>query len=493
MEQNRAQFYKFDLDKFKSISDEMISQSTNSYENYFFHSDKRYKQYKREDIPNIIYYGSKVAKRELSYSYYCTNNMYSRIIIYYASLLKYQWLLSPRVKKERSAQVDKKINSSYYSAIEFIDQLQIKEKCFNFMMKIFRDGCYYGVISDSFNEYKIIDLPFTYCRNVKVNIYGEDIIEFNLNYFNTFFEGKDREKILKLFPKYFQTAYKKFESNKIGQWIIIPQEISVCFSGYEGIPFFLPTIEKIANLTDYEKLEQDRDESETKRLLIQKVPHTQDGNYLFEPDEASEIHKASVGMMKNNKNFSVLTTYLDVDIPTTNSLNETVSKNNLEKITNTIYSEAGVSRQLFSATGNLALDKSISNDISFVMYFINKISNFFEKVINNYFATNKFDFSFTILPISVYNEDTYLSNALKASSQGYSLLLPAIALGISQSSLSGLKDLENKELKLLDKLIPNSTSYTASANDPGAPQKVDSEKKDRTLANEKSKDGGSNE
>jgi hypothetical protein len=34
---------------------------------------------------------------------------------------------------------------------------------------------------------------------------------------------------------------------------------------------------------------------------------------IFEPDEAEEIHSAAVGMMKGNKNLSVLTTYGDVD------------------------------------------------------------------------------------------------------------------------------------------------------------------------------------
>ena len=35
---------------------------------------------------------------------------------------------------------------------------------------------------------------------------------------------------------------------------------------------------------------------------------------MFEPDEAEEIHKGSVGMLKGNKNISVLTTYADTDM-----------------------------------------------------------------------------------------------------------------------------------------------------------------------------------
>jgi hypothetical protein len=38
-----------------------------------------------------------------------------------------------------------------------------------------------------------------------------------------------------------------------------------------------------------------------------------DGRLLFEPDEAEEIHRGTVGMLKGNENISVLTTYADVD------------------------------------------------------------------------------------------------------------------------------------------------------------------------------------
>jgi len=44
-----------------------------------------------------------------------------------------------------------------------------------------------------------------------------------------------------------------------------------------------------------------------------------DGRLLFEPDEAEEIHAGTVGMLKGNKNLSVLTTYADVEAITSKS------------------------------------------------------------------------------------------------------------------------------------------------------------------------------
>jgi hypothetical protein len=57
---------------------------------------------------------------------------------------------------------------------------------------------------------------------------------------------------------------------------------------------------------------------------------------LFEPDEAEEIHKGSVGMLSGNPNISVLTTYADVDSIASKTSNEGVQET-LSRVENNIY------------------------------------------------------------------------------------------------------------------------------------------------------------
>ena len=45
------------------------------------------------------------------------------------------------------------------------------------------------------------------------------------------------------------------------------------------------------------------------------------------------------------------------------------------------------------------------------------------------------------------NEKEFIDNSYKLANSGYSFLLPALALGISQSNLSNIKDLENDLLE----------------------------------------------
>jgi hypothetical protein len=78
------------------------------------------------------------------------------------------------------------------------------------------------------------------------------------------------------------------------------------------------------------------------------------------------------------------------------------------------------------------------------------------------------------------------------ANSGYSFILPALAMGISQKELGNIKDLENDVLNLQEKLIPLSTAFTETGNEkgPGRPELPAEKKSAKTIANEKSLDGG---
>jgi hypothetical protein len=63
------------------------------------------------------------------------------------------------------------------------------------------------------------------------------------------------------------------------------------------------------------------------------------------------MHDGAVGMMKGNKNISVLTTYADVDAVVSKTSSEAVT-NTLEKALQNVYSKGSVSGQIFAPTGS---------------------------------------------------------------------------------------------------------------------------------------------
>jgi hypothetical protein len=214
---------------------------------------------------------------------------------------------------------------------------------------------------------------------------------------------------------------------------------------------------------------------------------------LFEPDEALEIHTGTVGMLKGNKNISVMTTYADVDAITSKTQTDN-SVGTLEKMEKNIYAQAGVSNEIFTSSGSATLEASLKNDTAFMMLLANKFSAYITNLINRKFSNGNITFKYTILPVTYHNYDKYIDSAFKLVGSGYSFLMPALALGINQKDLGNLKDLENGLLKLDKKLIPLQTSYTQSSSDDetGRPAMDDSEKSDKTLEKEESldKNGG---
>jgi hypothetical protein len=94
---------------------------------------------------------------------------------------------------------------------------------------------------------------------------------------------------------------------------MIPKELGVCFPFFDGRPLLLNIIPATIDYDDAVAAQREREAEEIRKIIVQKIPHLNDGRLLFEPDEAEEIHYGTVGMMKGNKNVSVLTTYGDVD------------------------------------------------------------------------------------------------------------------------------------------------------------------------------------
>ena len=458
---------------------------------------ERIRDYTPEKIERIITSGSLAEQQALSRNFFYKDGYYKQIIIHYATLLKYAGLLIPNPslgKKLSTSHISKR----YYNAIDYVEKMNLPVFLTDCATRALIDGCYYGVVVQLDKQnFSVLDLPSGYCQTRYKDLNGDDLIEFDVSYFNSIVDLTAKEQALASYPKFIRDAYKKWQKQKSSNsWVIIPSDIGICFPFFDGRPLFLSVIPASLEYDDAIQTERDRDAEEIRKILVQKIPHLQDGRLLFEPDEAAEMHAGAVGMLKGNKNISVLTTYADVDAVVSKTTGESTSKT-LEQIEKNIYAQAGVSGQIFSSTGSSTLDASIKNDIALMMYLANKFSRFITNSINRIYGNTNITFKYQILPVSIHNMDKFVDQSFKLSGSGYSYLLPVVALGLSQRDIVNLKELENDVLKLGEKLIPLSSSYTQSSDNPtGRPKLDDSEKAEKTIKNEESLDnqagGGSN-
>lgn len=486
---------KFNLASFKRANDGMVAANGTVYRSKYGRTYTGIvKEYTLEEVERIIESGSLIKQQELSRNYFNRDGFYKRLLIYYATLLKYVGVLIPNPSFGKDLSTNH-IQKRYFNAVDFVESLNLPILLSNFALRAIVDGCYYGLIQEVDKKgVTILDLPSGWCCTRFKDTLGNDIIEFDLSYFNSIIDKEERKIALKAYPRFISTAYKKYTDGRLpSSWIFIPSDVGICFPFFDGRPLFLATIPAIIKYDDAIDIELKRDIEEIRKILVQKIPHLNDGRLLFEPDEAEEMHKGAVGMLKGNEHVSVLTTYADVDAVTSRTSAD-ANNNTLQRMLQNVYNTTGTSSELFASTGSSTLDTSIENDTALMMVLGNKFSLFITKLVNRLFENSNISFKYNILPVTYYNYQDFADSGFKYASSGYSYLMPAIAMGLSQKDLGNIKDLENDVLKLGEKLIPLTSAYTQSGEG-GRPQVDPSEKAPKTIENEESLDnqtGGSN-
>lgn len=490
--------HSYSLENFIKAQEAMVATSQSSYDP-FYSGRSRNRDYTQEEAKDIVQNGSIARQSELSRSFFNRNGFYKRTLLHYASILKYTGILIPNPNLGQSLQNNALIKR-YHQAVDLIERMNLSILYSKIALATLIDGTYYGVIKTiTKTEFSTVDLPFNYCRTRFQDLNGTNIIEFNLQYFDTITEASTRNSTLAAYPQEIETAYRSWTKNKSDtkSWYYIPTEIGICFQIFDGRPLFLQMIPSTIQYDESIDIEQARSLNEIRKIIVQEIPHlATTGELLFEPDEAEVMHRAATKILSaNNPYVSVLTTYAKVSIEDSKTNSEASSVANIDKMKNNVYNVAGASPQLFASAGNISLEASLNNDLALMMILVTKFESYIQRVVNAEYSNSAISFNYTILPITWYNQKDKMAEYLKMATVGYSFLLPALVQGFSQKDLGNLKDLENNVLKLSDKMLPLQSSYTRSdskapTEEGGRPPVQEEEKADQTKANEESIDNG---
>lgn len=461
-------------------------------------------RYTYDDVLYIIENGTLAAKRELSRSY-AQRSFYQQFITHYATLLRYYGLLIANPINGNTKLSDKATNKRYNNAINLIDRANFPLLCERWARSVFVDGVYYGCLTgiDNKGSYIIIDLPTDYCRVRFKDAHGNYLVELDFNYFSTILLPEDRALALAAYPEDLRRAYANWKKgDEATRWYRFTAEESIVFSfdvnsSFGCVPPLLETIPAIKKYAKALDIDEKRAFEEIRHILVQKVPHLTDGTLLFEPPEAKAMHNASCKMLHDNDTVSVLTTYTDVQDISFSRTND-ASSATTDRMYNNIYASGGTSKEIYAATGNLSIQTTLKNETSMMMSLANQFASLIARIINAAYGNSNLYFTYHMLPITLYNQEDYVKLYRDLASNGYSFMLPMVALGFSQNELLNLKTLENDILKLQDYLVPLKSSYTATAadsensgeNGAGNPVKEE-EKAPTTIQNEESQDGGS--
>ena len=359
--------------------------------------------------------------------------------------------------------------------------------------RILTYGAYYAILMEK-NESEVVfkDLPSAYCRSRYKTHKNINILEFDLRFFEDIVDENMRKTALAEFPREFTKAYNEYKAKGVDyRWFVVPPELGIAFYYNDQYrPYFVSMLPSVANLNEYKSLEKSLDKIDLDRILVQEIPTDKEGNFILTIDEAAELHRGVVNMLRNNENIDVITTFAKINMLQLGDKSK-VDRDNLEKIERSVYNESGVSRLLFSSDSATSVSASIQNDMALILDIEEQFVNWITYQVNlRYSENSKYYFEVSLLPISHYNRDKMLELYLKTAQFGYSKILVGIASGMKQSSLIDMMELENDILTLHDKMIPLQSSHTAandSNSEGGRPQTAAEDKTETTVNTQESK------
>ena len=469
--------------------------------------------------------------KQISKFFYRTSGIYKRLCRYMAFLYRYDWYIVPYIsggdtypaeekKDDINAKQVNKILDSFFKVLRYLDNFKAKKIFKEIALKVVVEGCYYGYIIHNTTGPTIQELPSEYCRTrYKKN--NRHVIEFNMRYFDDYYrDPKYRERVLNLFPDDFKKGYRLYAAGKLkgdftgdqdGWYLLDPDYGFKINIEEDDTPLMAAVIPSIIDLDEAQALDRKKMAQKLLKIIIQKLPLDKNGDLIFDPEEAQQLHNNAVKMLSRAIGIDVLTTFAEVDVADMADRNTTTTVDDLEKVERAIFNEAGISQMQFNTDGNIALEKSIENDSATMGVLIDQLEDLMQMLCKNFNnSPKKVYYQAQILPTTIYNYKDVAKLYKEQTQMGYSKMLPQIAMGLAQSTILANAFFENDLLNLVTVFVPPLTSNTMNADalaqqqtgrrrtgltvggspsngEAGRPEKNDDEKAVKTIQNIESK------
>lgn len=479
---------------FNNISKKLITTQEKPYNKYFsIDWTNRLGNYSIKDVKTARENNDDQMMRKISRNFYQYHTSYRRMVDFLANLYCYYYQYDII---DGSYMGKEKYRELYKNSMNFIEHMNIPLTFQKIAQDVIIDGVFYGYATVEKGRTVITRLDPDYCRKRYQSFYGTQLVEFDLRYFNKYVNSTEKAIALKHFPLSVRRKYELY-NNSVNQdpWVVLPTNMACAFSlGSSTTPIIYDSIIDILNFNDYKDIEKQRDSQELQKLLIQQFKLDADGNLKTLLEEMAAMHEAVTDALKDSSSIDVVTTIADtVKLESAQDSSNSATNNNIMKMLMPKYENAGLSYELFSSTTATSLESSLNNSTSFMSTLMEDFSNWISIFVYSQFAFEETYPVVKILPITWYNRTKMLENSLKNAQYGYSLRLPFIIMGTSQSAMLDHKYLENEVLKITDILKPLQSSHTLSdkaisSEDAGkANEKPMEEKSERTIQNIESK------
>ena len=403
------------------------------------------------------------------------NGIYAEIIQYYKNMPLYRYTVIPeRVKKLRESGSEQKYAEVYETMLAVVDGISLEV----ILPKILQTGLIYGIIymyidkDQSSETVETLMLPNAYCRKGFATNFGTDTVTFDFKFFDDI-KAKlrasngiavEEDDLFELFPKALVQQYKAYLKDRDLRWQELDPKFSAAISfSPNSMP---PKLYANYGIIDYEVLRRNevtRSNNELEKILVHEIPHTSDGNLMFEVEEALELHDSMSRALSGVKGLKLLTTFGATELI---ELQEQRAKDSqvVQQTFSSIFQSAGINPEIFIGDSKEALYASIQKDAAYVFGQLNLVINIYNLAINNLYNFNPYQAHINLLPITIYDEIEKVKMYLESATFGIGKLEAVVAAGVKQKDIYDKHVLE-KYLDLDNILVPLQSAHTSSGKD----------------------------
>lgn len=441
-----------------------------------FDRDRMNKAYKRQDLTRAISQNDINTMREISVYFYGENQLYARMVDFYATMPTFYWMVVPRRAKdlETDSLLDK-----WWNVLDFIEVINPEVLGEEVMRKAVLEGEAYVAVrekikDDGDHEFGAQFLPNKYCR-VTARYKSREVVDFNVKFFDEIYSNPDvRLEAMKNFPDYMVKAYNEWnEGPKASgmEWAPLDPNYAFRFSlRPDGRPILLSALFDLLDLEDVKSLTMLKLEQELSKILVQHFGTDKDGHPIVDFKTMEMFHSGATSVVGNLAGVDVITTLADISEVNLQENSPTASNHPMKIATEAVHSSAGIAAQLLNPSTAGTLSLSLIVNETTISRVVKQFQDFLNvRVETNYNKKGKDRTRFNVMVplITHYNKEKLSKLYKEQTALGYSKFLPAIALGERQSDILSIMEFENSTLDLVSLMIPPASSNTMSSSDVG--------------------------
>ena len=301
------------------------------------------------------------------------------------------------------------------------------------------------------------------------------------------------------YPDYVQQAFLDYKDDKdhLNGWYTPPAEKQICVKlntqwDYP-FPLLMGLIKDLLDLDVFKKLKLQSARTDNYKAILVKVPI--DEKVVDKPLLTPDTLGVFADINRENMSDDIALIYNLGDSGEAISFKDSANtRNNVSDAVDEIYNAAGETQEFFngSASGT-AVMISVENTSGFVYGLYRQFERWCDRYIKiNKFNKPKFKFKFTLLDVTIYNNDNVTKKYKEAASFGVAIERWLSSIGMTPAVLQGSFIMSKNIFNFAENFTPLSTSYTQSSSADGAGRPTNaskgetlSEEGEKTADNEK--------